>query len=48
MISRGSGVVDPIATGVAIGRQEVFMRIITTLDIDDAQLLRLKEEADND
>lgn len=37
--------VDPIATAVQIGRQEVFQRIISHLHIDDAQLLKLKEEA---
>lgn len=40
--------VDPIATAVQIGRQEMFQRIITHLHFDDAQLLKLKEEADND
>ncbi|CAB3644075.1 Bbp19 family protein [Trinickia soli] len=39
---------DPIATAVQIGRQEVFQRIVAHLHIDDAQLLKLKEEADND
>ena len=37
---------DPIATAVQIGRQEVFQRIISHLYIDDAQLLQLKEEAE--
>lgn len=40
--------VDPIATAVRIGRQEVFQRIVAQLHIDDAQLLQLKEEANND
>jgi hypothetical protein len=40
--------VDPIATAVRIGRQEVFQRIVTHLHIDDAQLLNLKEEANHD
>ncbi len=39
---------DPIATAVQIGRQEVFQRIIAHLHIDDAQLLKLKEEAENE
>ena len=37
---------DPIATAVQIGRQEMFQRIISHLHIDDAQLLKLKEEAE--
>ncbi|KAF7958218.1 hypothetical protein AWV80_01215 [Cupriavidus sp. UYMU48A] len=37
---------DPIATAVQIGRQEAFQRIIAHLHIDDAQLLKLKEEAE--
>jgi hypothetical protein len=39
---------DPIATAVQIGRQEVFQRIVAHLHIDDAQLLKLKEEANDD
>lgn len=38
---------DPIATAVKIGRQEVFQRIIAHLHIDDAQLLRMKEESND-
>lgn len=48
MVSQVSGNVDPIATGIAIGRQEVWMRIVTHLDLDDSQLLKFKEEADNE
>lgn len=40
--------VDPIATAVRIGRQEVFQRIVGHLTLDDSQLLQLKEEADHD
>lgn len=40
--------VDPIATAVRIGRQEMFQRIIGHLNIDDADLLRLKEENHDD
>lgn len=40
--------VDPIATAVRIGRQEMFQRIIGHLHIDDAQLLRLKEDHHDD
>lgn len=38
--------VDPVATGVQIGRQEVMQRILTHLHIDDAHLLNLKEQND--
>jgi hypothetical protein len=40
--------VDIEATFLRIGRQEMFQRIVTQLNIDDAQLLRLKEAADQD
>lgn len=40
--------VDVEATFIRIGRQEMLQRIITQLNIDDAQLLRLKEAAEND
>lgn len=40
--------VDVYATGMEAGRQEVFQRIIGHLHIDDADLLRLKEEANHD
>jgi hypothetical protein len=40
--------VDVEATFIRIGRQEVLQRIITQLNIDDAQLLRLKEQAEQD
>lgn len=40
--------VDPIATAVRIGRQEVFQRIVAHLNIDDALLLKLKEESQDD
>lgn len=39
--------VDPVATGVQIGRQEVLQRILTHLHIDDAHLINLKEEAND-
>lgn len=40
--------VDPVATAVRIGRQEVFQRILQHLHIDDAQLLRMKDQANDD
>ena len=41
-----NGTVDTVATGVAIGRQEVWFRIINHLNLDDSDLLKLKEQAD--
>lgn len=40
--------VDPIATAVRIGRQEVFQRIVAHLNLDDALLLKLKEDIQDD
>lgn len=39
---------DIYATGVEAGRQEVLQRIVGHLNIDDAQLMSLKEEASHD
>lgn len=36
--------VDPMATGIRIGRAEVMARIVQMLHIDDSQLLRLKDQ----
>ena len=44
----GNGQTDHYATGMEAGRQEVFHRIVGHLDIDDAQLLNLKEQANDD
>lgn len=44
----GQGAVDPLASTAAAARQEVWLRIINHLHLDDAQLLKLKEESDND
>jgi hypothetical protein len=40
--------VDPFATAVQIGRQEMLQRIQHYLHLDDAQLLKLKEQADDE
>ena len=40
--------VDPFATAVRIGRQEMFLRIINHLHVDDAQLIRMMEQDDHD
>lgn len=42
------GSIDPLASIAAAARQEVWLRIINHLHIDDAQLLKLKEEVDHD
>ena len=39
---------DLFATGVAAGRQEVFRRIIGHIEVDDANLLRLREEVNDE
>lgn len=44
----GNGQVDPLASIAAAARQEVWLRIINHLHLDDAALLKLKEEANND
>lgn len=41
------GMVDPLASIAAAARQEVWLRIINHLDLDDSQLLKLKENADD-
>lgn len=40
----GNGVIDPIATGIAIGRQEVWHRIVSNLHLTDADIYRLVEK----
>ena len=42
------GRTDVYATGMLAGRQEVFWRIASHLELDDAQLLKLKETAEYD
>lgn len=41
-------VIDPHATMVAAGRLEVYQRIATFLNIDDADLLRMQEAQPED
>lgn len=43
-----NGIADPLATGVAIGRQEVYNRIVTMINLNDAKLTNLEEFADED
>lgn len=42
------GATDVYATGMVAGRQEVFWRIVHHLNLDDAQLIKLKETYDDD
>lgn len=46
VVSQQSGVIDPIATGIAIGRLEVWHRIVQHLHVSDADLYKLVEEND--
>ena len=48
MVVAKDGHTDIYATGVEAGRQEVLKRILAHLDVDDSQLLRMKEEADHE
>lgn len=41
IVSPGSGTVDPIATGIAIGRLEVYHRIAQHIHISDEDLYRI-------
>lgn len=43
-----NGMVDPIATGIAIGRLEVWHRFRENLYISDADLTRLVEQSEKD
>lgn len=42
-----AGTVDPIATGIAIGRLEVWHRIAQNIHLSDADLYRLVEKAND-
>lgn len=44
----GNGAIDSHASIAAAARQEVWQRIINHLHLDDAKLLNLKEELEND
>ena len=46
VVSFVSQTVDPIATGIAIGRQEVWHRIAMHLHLSDADLYELVEKQD--
>ena len=40
-VNQQSGMIDPIATGIAIGRLEVWHRIALNVNISDADLYRI-------
>jgi len=40
--------IDPMATGIAIGRQEVWHRICQHLHLDDADIYRLVDQQENE
>lgn len=46
-MSQVSAMVDPIATGIAIGRLEVWHRIAQHLHVSDADLYKLVEQQQN-
>jgi hypothetical protein len=48
VVSPITGQVDPIASAVRAGRQEVVNRILGMIHISDRALFNLKEDPDND
>ena len=44
----GNGQLDPIASAVAEGRREVWLRIIEHLHLDDRFIVNLREEHPNE
>lgn len=44
VVSQGTGVIDPIATGIAIGRLEVWHRIAQNIHLSDEDLYRLVDQ----
>lgn len=46
VVSEKSGVVDPIASAVAEGRREVFLRLLKELSLDPALPVRAMQEED--
>lgn len=48
VVSPVTQTIDPIATGVAIGRLEVWHRIVQNIHLSDADLMRLVEETQGD
>jgi hypothetical protein len=48
IVSPQSGVIDTHAMAVNEGRREVYLRICSHLHLDDAALLRMKEDSAED
>lgn len=46
-VATGPTGIDPIATGIRIGRQEVVNRILSMTLIDETSFLNLREETDD-
>jgi hypothetical protein len=46
VVSPITGAVDPVASAVRAGRQEVVQRILAMVHLSDRALFNLKEEAD--
>lgn len=44
VVSQVNGTIDPIATGIAIGRLEVWQRITQNLHLSDADLYKLVDQ----
>jgi hypothetical protein len=47
MVSQ-NGTIDPIASAIAEGRRQVYLRILATLRIPDSAILEASERAQND
>lgn len=47
VVSQQTGTIDPIATGIAIGRLEVWHRIAQHLHVSDEDLYKLVEQSDD-
>jgi len=47
VVSPQTQTIDPIATGIAIGRLEVWHRIASNIHLDDAQLYKLVDRQDD-
>ena len=48
VVSRVTQQIDPIATGIAIGRQEVWFRIAQNLHLSDADIYRMVEQTETE
>lgn len=44
----GNGAIDPLASAVAEGRREVWLRIVEHLELEDRFIVNLREEHPNE